>query len=604
MAPRTITSLFEDRGVPSPPPHAYYPGHPSFPLSSAHPYSSSAYASASYSSGSPRNDRRASSTSSSPPASFLSSEWIDRPIGTEDRVERAQLNRNSARLEYDISVEHIDQLPLEKSGHGAKGGKGSKEVKEQLRVAVQEVVELETEYEVDLLPEEHPQQLPLWRKWLAVVVVSCCSFCVTGSSSMAAFTETAVSEDFHISHEVAVLSVSLFTEGMALGPLLTGPLSEMYGRNITYRASFTLMFAFSFGVAFAPDTAVYLIFRFLSGFVGATFLSVAGGTVSDLFKNEEVANPMAFYTCSPFIGPIFGPLVSGFINQNLNWRWTYYILTIWIFVQTILLYICVPETYAPILRKWKAARIRKSTGEEAYWAPLDKQDKDVMKAMLVSFYKPFELIFYERMALLLNLWTSLVLGILYLTFQAFPIIFTEKHGFSIQQSGLTFLGIGIGIVCAMPTQGYFNKLVVRDAKRNGGIAPPESRLYMGEIGAILVPISLFWLSFTTYASVPWVVPIIASIPFGIGLYYVFTAVFTYLVTAYRPLAASAMAGNTAMRCTFAAVFSLFAGYMYDGMGTVGATALLAGIMSVMAPLPFIFRRIGPRLREKSKFAAH
>ncbi|KAF8823662.1 hypothetical protein HHX47_DHR9000109 [Lentinula edodes] len=460
MVPRTITS-FEDRGVPSPPPHAYYPGHPSFPLSSAHPYSSSAYASASYSSGSPRNDRRASSTSSSPPASFLSSEWIDRPIGTEDRVERAQLNRNSARLEYDISVERIDQLPLEKSGHGAKGGKGSKEGKEQLRVAVQEVVELETEYEVDLLPEEHPQQLPLWRKWLAVVVVSCCSFCVTGSSSMAAFTETAVSEDFHISHEVAVLSVSLFTEGMALGPLLTGPLSEMYGRNITYRASFTLMFAFSFGVAFAPDTAVYLIFRFLSGFVGATFLSVAGGTVSDLFKNEEVAKS--------YIRPI---------GQR-----------------------CVPETYAPILRKWKAARMRKSTGEEAYWAPLDKQDKDVMKAIS-------------------------------------PII------------------------------------------------------------------ALFWLSFTTYASVPWVVPIIASIPFGIGLYYVFTAVFTYLVTAYRPLAASAMAGNTAMRCTFAAVFSLFAGYMYDGMGTVGATALLAGIMSVMAPLPFIFRRIGPRLREKSKFAAH
>ncbi|KAJ3978483.1 hypothetical protein F5890DRAFT_1378125, partial [Lentinula detonsa] len=90
-------------------------------------------------------------------------------------------------------------------------------------------------YEVDLLPEEHPQNLPLWRKWLAIVIVSCCSFCVTGSSSMAPFTETAVADDFHISHEIAVLSVSLFVEGMALGPLLTGPLSEMYGRNITYR---------------------------------------------------------------------------------------------------------------------------------------------------------------------------------------------------------------------------------------------------------------------------------------------------------------------------------------------------------------------------------
>jgi len=180
----------------------------------------------------------------------------------------------------------------------------------------------------------------------------------------------------------------------------------------------------------------------------------------------------------------------------------------------------------------------------------------------------------------------------------------DKHGFSLQQAGLTFLGIGLGIVCAMPTQKYFNKLVARDAKLNGGIALPESRLYMGEIGAILVPLSLFWLSFTTYTSVPWIVPIIASIPFGTGLYYVFTAVFTYLVTAYRPLAASAMAGNTAMRCTFAAIFSLFAGFMYDALGTVASTAILAGIMTVMAPLPFVFRRIGPRVRAQSKFATH
>ncbi|KAE9405828.1 MFS general substrate transporter [Gymnopus androsaceus JB14] len=477
-----------------------------------------------------------------------------------------------------------------------------KSEKQTLGVSVDEVIDHEAKHQVDLLPEEHPQHFPSWRKWLIVVIVSCCSFCVTGSSSMGAFTEAAIAQEFHVSHELTVLSVSLFVEGMALGPLLTGPISETYGRNITYRASFTLMFAFSWGVAFAPNAAVYLIFRFLTGLVGATFLSVAGGTVTDLFTNEHVANPMAFYTCSPFIGPIFGPL-SHFINQNLNWRWTYYILIIWIFVQTILLWICVPETYVPVLCKWKAARLRKSTGNDNYYSPLDKQDKNMFHAILVSCYKPFELIFYERMALLLNLWTSLVLGILYLTFQAFPIIFEEKHGFNMQQTGLTFLGMGVGIICAMPTQRYFNKLVARDAKINGGMAPPESRLYMGEVGAILVPLSLFFIAFTTYASVPWPVPIIASIPFGSGLYYVFTSVFTYLVTCYRPMAASAMAGNTAMRCTFGAVFSLFAGYMYDRLGTVGATALLAGLMTIMAPLPFVFRRIGSRLRENSRFAA-
>ena len=93
------------------------------------------------------------------------------------------------------------------------------------------------------------------------------------------------------------------------------------------------------------------------------------------------------------------------------------------------------------------------------------------------------------------------------------------------------------------------------------------------------------MAFTTYKHVHWSGPVIGSIPFGAGTYFIFTGVFTYLVTAYRPIAASAMAANSAVRSSFAAGFPLFAGQMYDTLGTVGATALLAGLLTLMAPLP-------------------
>lgn len=96
------------------------------------------------------------------------------------------------------------------------------------------------------------------------------------------------------------------------------------------------------------------------------------------------------------------------------------------------------------------------------------------------------------------------------------------------------------------------------------------------------------MAFTTYRGVPWILPILGSIPFGTGIYFVFDSVFTYLVTAYRPIAASAMASNSFMRSTFAAVFPLFAHAMYRRLGTVGATALLAGLTTLMAPLPYVF----------------
>lgn len=104
-----------------------------------------------------------------------------------------------------------------------------------------------------------------------------------------------------------ILGISLFVEGLGCGPLLLGPLSEFYGRNPVYRVSYTIFWIFSWPVAFAPNigermslfdtrrristatTAVFLVFRFLSGFAGSAFLSVAGGSVSDLFTNEKVA---------------------------------------------------------------------------------------------------------------------------------------------------------------------------------------------------------------------------------------------------------------------------------------------------------------------------
>jgi len=66
------------------------------------------------------------------------------------------------------------------------------------------------------------------------------------------------------------------------------------------------------------------------------------------------------------------------------------------------------------------------------------------------------------MALLLNIWTALLLGILYLSFQAFPIIFQTNHGFNEQSTGLTFLGIGIGMIIAISSQPFWNRSVVSD----------------------------------------------------------------------------------------------------------------------------------------------
>jgi len=121
---------------------------------------------------------------------------------------------------------------------------------------------------------------------------------------------------------------------------------------------------------------------------------------------------------------------------------------------------------------------------------------------------------------------------------------------------------------------------------------------MGQVGGVLVPLALVWLALSTHKGVPWIVPVLASVPFGTGTYFIFTSSFTYIVVAYRPMAAIALSANTTMRTSFAAAFPLFAGQMYRALGTIGATLLLAGLTIAMAPLPFVLYSMGPRIRER------
>jgi len=422
---------------------------------------------------------------------------------------------------------------------------------------------------------------------------------------MAASTFPQIEKAFSVGVEVATLSITMYILGLGLGPLLMGGLSESFGRNIIYRVSFLCFFLFTFPVAFANNISVHLIFRFCTGFAGSAFLSVAGGSVADLFAKGEVATPMAVYTLSPFIGPVLGPVISGFINQHVSWRWTYYVLLIWEAVQLAALVLIIPETHVSTLTVRKAERIRKESGDLRYFAATEKRKIPLLHAVRDSVQKPFLIMFYEPMVLLLNLWTAVILGIVYLTFSVFSIIFGEVHGFSQGFVGLSYLGIGLGMVVAtgsQPLWNRFNRGIAMKYKNRGEEVPPEVTLYPGMLASFLVPLGLFMFAFTIYKNVHWIIPILLIAPFGAGVVFAFTSTFTFLVSAYRPHAASTLASNSFLRSSFAGAFPLIARPMFLKMGNTGAVAFLAALTAIMAPLPFLFFQYGSQLRQKSRYA--
>lgn len=95
-------------------------------------------------------------------------------------------------------------------------------------------------------------------------------------------------------------------------------------------------------------------------------------------------------------GPVVGPIIGGFIYQNLGWRWNSWIVLIGAGVFG-LLGILMPETYSPILLRRRAEKLRKETGDERYMSRFCYKDGegDVLDLIKINLKRPLIMLFTE-----------------------------------------------------------------------------------------------------------------------------------------------------------------------------------------------------------------
>ena len=147
--------------------------------------------------------------------------------------------------------------------------------------------------------------------------------------------------------------------------------------------------------------------------------------------------------------------MSQLSHAELNRRWSFYVLLIWSGAMLVLITVFVPETYHPVLLRRKAQKLREETGNESWKAPIEIHDRSIAQTVIRSIYRPFLLLIFEPMCLNLCVFSAILLGVLYLFFGAFSLVFERNHGFELWQIGLSFLGILVGLTAGIATDPWY-----------------------------------------------------------------------------------------------------------------------------------------------------
>ena len=358
-------------------------------------------------------------------------------------------------------------------------------------------------------------------------------------------------------------------------------------------------------ICWCGDLTLLLVLRLLSGAFGAAALPNAGGVIADTFPPQTRGLAIAVYAIVPLFAPVLGPIVGGFVVDELGWRWLMGIMALLSMSALMLGLVALPETYAPVLLRKRAQRLSDITNTvcvSVMAADTERQPR-FGQSLATALSRPFRLALHEPIISILALYQAVAFGILYLTFASFPIVYGDTRGWSQEESGLSFLGVLVGTLASVIFQIWDNRRYARLLERlTPEPAPPEARLPGCCVGSVSIAIGLFWFACTNGADMHWMISVAAGAPFGFGVVLITIGSTNYIVDSYTVFAASALTVCICARAILGATFPLFARGIYVKLGVHWGSSIPAFLALACVPFPFVFYRHGPSIRARCRYA--
>ena len=137
-----------------------------------------------------------------------------------------------------------------------------------------------------------------------------------------------VQQDFSVSTSLVQMTLTMTTLGMALGQILVGPLSDLFGRRRPLFIGMLVFIGATLGCVLAADIYRFLFFRFFAGFAGASGIVIARAIARDVCVGAELTRFFSVLMMVNGLAPIIAPVIGGQILLFFEWRATFVLLTL------------------------------------------------------------------------------------------------------------------------------------------------------------------------------------------------------------------------------------------------------------------------------------
>jgi MFS transporter, DHA2 family, multidrug resistance protein len=160
---------------------------------------------------------------------------------------------------------------------------------------------------------------------LATIAVSLATFMNVLDTTIANVSIPAISGDVGVSPNQGTWVITSFAVANGISVPLTGWLSQRFGQVRLFVASVLLFVLASLACGLAGSLEMLIAFRVLQGLVAGPMIPLSQALLLQSFPRQKSAMALAAWSMTTLIAPVLGPILGGWLSDNLSWEWIFYI---------------------------------------------------------------------------------------------------------------------------------------------------------------------------------------------------------------------------------------------------------------------------------------